>query len=307
MEPLTAGLIGAGIGSGLSGIFGGSDSSDPIPAMRPEQWQAIGKIMPPSLQKALERIELTGQPYGGTLTAGLSDIEKTGLGSLEDFLSSTPSTETPLFGLAQGELEKTLAGGEYDPIGGTYYQAFRKAVMRELRDAKDRLAAETSAADKFFGGGRIKTAGRLEESAMGDLAQVLGQLFENERTRRLSAVGPALQLATYGELAPLQRIEAALSLGARPREIEQAELTAQYQEWLRQLEDLGIPLSVVTGMALQSPDFYTEEPSDLSGSYGNLGAALAMLAASGGGGGGSPVGDYNPMAVWGAPSDYLYR
>jgi len=158
----------------------------------PKDREALAKA---SMPKALERLGRAGESYPGQLVAPLSSPEKTGIGILENYLQSPLSTQSKNYKLAQGELEKTLSGNAYDPVSGTYYQAYRNNVLREIQNAKDRLAATTSASDKYFGGGRISGESDIEQQGVNDLMQVLGSLYENERQNRLNAVSQAGQMA----------------------------------------------------------------------------------------------------------------
>lgn len=202
---------------------------------------------------ALERLRRAGEPYQGPLTAALSEFEEAGLMGLGEYLQSPIGTEGILYQSAEDEILKTLQGEAYDPASGPYYQAYRNQIMRELEEAKDRLAARASAGDKFFGGGRIATEGEMEESALGQLAVTLGGMAERERERRLGAVPRALEMTQYGEVAPVQRMATAFQFGQLPRLIEQAEMDAEYQEWIRALNDLGIALDTATGLATYQP------------------------------------------------------
>lgn len=237
-----------------------------------EQYQITGRksLYEAAEPGALSRLGRAGETYPGDLTAPLSGFEQRGLGQLGDYLDRPPASQDPLFQAGREELLKTF-GGEYDPEG-PYYQAYKTKVMQELTEAKDRLAATTSARDKFFGGGRISATGELEESAVGDLALVLGQLYERERERKLQAVPEATRLGLTEEMLPLQRIEAATTFGAIPRQIEQEGLNREYSEWQRALADLGIPLDVAQGLATYRPDYsyplYANEPGIFGGQEG---------------------------------------
>jgi len=226
---------------------------------------------------ALERIGRAGQKYPGPLVAALSEFEETGLGGLRDFLDKPLPTEGRLYTSAVDEIAKTLEG-DYDPAQSEYYKAYKTGVLRELEEAKDRVAARASAGDKFFGGGRIATEGELEESTVGNLALVLGQLAERERERKLSSVGQALALTQYGEEAPVERIKAAEIYGALPRVIEQQEMDAEYQEWLRALDDLGIALDTATGLATYTPKLITTGGGP-KGWVQDVGGAISLASA----------------------------
>ena len=226
---------------------------------------------------AMERISRAGEAYPGQLTAPMSGQEQTGMGILSNWLGGEGATESPLYGQAESELSKTLSGN-YDPATSEYYGALRNAVLRELRQAKDRLAAETSARDQYFGGGRIAETGKLEEGATNQLAITLGQLAEKERQNRLAVAQGIPAFVSGRQQTALAPIAASQQYGALPRQIEQAGMDAQYQEWLRQLNDLGIPLDIFTGLTTyQAPMAIGQSPfSQVAG----LGAQIGKIAAA---------------------------
>jgi hypothetical protein len=166
-------------------------------------------------------------------------------------------------------------GDDYDPVGGTYYEAYKTAVMRELREAKDRLAASTAArgAEQYFGGGFMKEQGNLEEGVTNTLALELGRLFENERGRRLGAVPMAQDLLGFQEQAPLQRVAASQQYGSLPFERE-------YGEYLRQMQELGIPLEVAMNLITNKNEYYQPgyEPSFYERNILPMGKAVAGVA-----------------------------
>lgn len=276
------------------GLFSKSKGVSLPPEAFPGQRKMVGTMAEAAKPGALRRIGRAGEPYKGPLVAALSEFEETGLAGLKDWLGTELPTEGVMYKSAADEILKTLSGEEYDPVHGKYYQAYRTGVMRELEEAKDRLAARASAGDKLFGGGRIATEGEMEESALGDLALVLGQLTERERERRLGAVPQALELTEYGERAPLGRVAASQMYGALPRLIEQAEMDAEYQEWMRALNDMGIALDVATGLATYSPGAVVTGGSkswvqDVAGIMGLVGGIGGLFGGGGGGGSGEPL------------------
>lgn len=264
------------------------------PLILPEQREFLKEGLETSTPGALERVQRAGEPYPGKLTAPITSHEQTGLDTLEGWLGSDMPSDDPLFGMARGEYEKTLGSDYYDPSEGQYYHAYREAVMRELQEAKDRLAAKTSARDQFYSGGRVAGEGELEETAMGDLSLILAQLSERERDRRLGAAPGALDLLGQEEMYPLQRVAGSQEFGGLEREIEQAGLDREKIEWIRQLTDSGIPLEVAMALATHKIDWsVTQEGGemwDLAGSLA-MGAGMAggigpYLSGLGGGGGG---------------------
>jgi len=273
---LAGGYLG-GMGSGGSSR-GGAGLSPLEPAWQRELRKKLGEAAEPG---ALERIKSAGEAYPGELYTPMTDTELGGVSGLEQYLASPLTTESPLYQAGRSEIEKTLSG-EYDPYEGEYYKAYKNNLMRELRDAKDRLAARTSARDQYFGGGRIKTEGRMEEGAMGDLAQVLGGLYEKERATRLATAPEAMRIAGLEERMPAERAQQALQFGAYLRNIQEAQRQAEMNEWLRQRSELGIPLEVATGMSMYKPDYYYQPPRS---GLGWLAPALTGLGMAGGFGG----------------------
>lgn len=261
-------------------IFTKKEKIKLAPEAYPGQRKQLGTLAKTAEPGATERLERAGETYPGPLMAALSEFEETGLEGLKGYLDKPLPTEGQLYTSAVDEIVKTLSGEEYDPSQGEYYQAYKTSVLRELEEAKDRLAARASAGDKFFGGGRIATEGELEESALGNMAMVLGELAEKERERRLGAVSQALGLTQYEEEASLQRIAASQQFGALPRLIEQAEMDAEYQEWIRALNDLGIALDTATGLATYQPGIVKT-----GGGLTDLGFITSALASAFGGGG----------------------
>lgn len=280
----------------MGSLFGGEKSEKP--KLLGDPWAAGARedIFGAAKGGALSRLGQAGTPYPGQLSAGLTGYQTTALGGLEQYLGGTPMGQQPLYRLGQEELTKTLQGDEYDPYQGEYYKAYRANMMRELQEAKDRLAGRTSARDQFFGGGRISEESELEQTAMGDLQQMLGQLYETERTRKLGAVPLAQSFLGFGEESQRAKIGFGLEAGDYPRQIEQAGLDREYQEYLRQLSDLGIPLDVAMGLSTYKPQYYqpTYGPSGISQMSGPLSSLGQVLGSTGGGqttgGGGQTAG-----------------
>jgi hypothetical protein len=217
-----------------------------ITSLEPKWQRQMRQTMTYAAQPgATERLARAGEAYPGQLTAPMTAPEQTSQNMLSKWLGGEGGTESPLYGMAESEMSKTL-GGEYDPAASEYYKAFRNAVMRELQQAKDRLANQFSARDRLFGGGVVSETGKLEEGGANQLATILGQLAQQERQNRLAVAQGVPAFVSGRQQAALTPIAAAQQYGALPRTVEQAGLDAQYQEWLRQLNDLGIPLDLYT-------------------------------------------------------------
>lgn len=243
---------------------------EPFPGSR-EMMGGIAKEAEPG---AFEALQMAREPPPIQKTAGMTGVEEMAYGGLQDYMTSPLPSESPLYQAGVGEYEKTLAG-DYDPVGSTYYQAYRTAVMRELQEAKDRLAASTSARDKYFGGGRIETTGELEESAMGDLAMVLGQLTERERERKLGVAPMAIEESIRGARLPAERAEIGLGLGALPRELEELGFSREHAAYLQELTNLGIPLETAIALVTSKGEFTAQQTQ---GGFWDIANVLASAA-----------------------------
>lgn len=286
----------------MGDLFGGSKSDKPV-SLEPAWQTALRKRLALAAEpKGMERIERAGEAYPGELVAPLGEHETLGLEQLGKYLKTPLPTEGGLYGAARGEVERTLGGEEYDPFKGEYYQAFQENLKRQLQEAKDRLAARTSARDAFYGGGRVAGEAELEETATGGMRQELGRLYETERVRRLGTVPMATEMLAFEERMPLGRIAATQEYGALPREWEQATLDAERMEWLRQLTELGIPLDVAMQMSTYTPAMYqpTYGPSPFAQASPGLAELFSGIGQIGGGESGGKT-DWAQLAVTAAP------
>ncbi len=268
--------------------FFGSKKTKTKPLWWPGQFSAISGLLETSLPGAKERLSLAGTPYRGDLSAPMTDIEKSGLDTLEGWMGSDLPSQDPLFGLGRQEYERTLGGDYYDPAQSQYWLAYNTALDRALQEARDRLAARTSARDAFYSGGRVAGEAELEEEAMNQRALVLAELMERERERRLGAIPGMLDFLGKEELYPLGRVAASQEYGGLEREIEQASLDRQYNEYIRQMTDLGIPLETAMMLATYKPDWTTKTSGgefwDLLNPIASLGGASGNITPTGGGG-----------------------
>jgi len=235
--------------------MGGSKSETPQllePAWQTQMRKRLAAAAEPG---AMSRLGRAGESYTGELVAGPSEYEQQGLQGLSKWLESAMPTEDALYGASKEELMKTLTGG-YDPGASPYYKAFRNNVMTELDDAKNRMRSTKAASGSLYGGSANAEERQLETRAVGNLEQTMGGIYEAERGRRLGAVPEALRMLQFEEQAPENRVRAAMSYGALPRELEQAQLQAAYQEWQRALQDQNLSLDTATGLSTYKPEYY---------------------------------------------------
>ena len=232
-------------------------------------WKELAEAAQPG---AVSRLEQAGRPYPYKLGADPTSAQQWSFGALDDWLDSPMPMDDKLWGLSRDEYEKTLGGDYYDPAEGDYYKALKTNLLRELAEAKDRLHSTTSARDQYFSSGRVAGEGELEEDAVNQLAQIVAALMEKERMTRLGSIPGAMGLMAQEELYPQGRIEGAQAYGSQERDIELQNQQIKYGEWMRQLQDLGIPLEVAMKIAESVPQkdypIYSFEPGYFGGPSG---------------------------------------
>lgn len=158
------------------------------------------------------------------------------------------ATRTPSFAeqLAFNILGKTASGAGLSPDSNPALQAQIEALLGEGVNALQ--TGVNSIRNQAFGagaGGGSREALSIGE-AVGDfsrgfttnVANLLGQNFQNERDRQLAAISPLLNV----EQSPTSRLISAKGFEAEPRELEQAELNAQINDFLRQQAERFLPL-----------------------------------------------------------------
>ncbi|KKL96959.1 hypothetical protein LCGC14_1839280 [marine sediment metagenome] len=293
-------------------FFGGNESEDPqrLEAF-PGATDILRQLGEAGLPKGLEAIGLAGGPQPGGILAPLSPFQQQGLGQIGDVLSRPLVTQSPLFQQGQQAISGALEG--FDPFKDLRFKALQTNLERELKRAKDRIAARSSAKDEFFGGGRRAEEGKVEEAALGQLATLAGQLEGQSRQLQLQAAPLAQQFATLSGEEPRSRLQDTLfGLGAAPRGFAQEDINAQNADRLRRLQELtniGLGTSLQTSMF--KPDFFTPSfgPSGFSQLAQGLGGIEGLFGETsfGGEGGDSFLGGLSPTGSSGGDIQALLQ
>ena len=218
-----------------------------------------------------------GEPYSGTLSAPMTGYENQGMDFLQKFLTkSAGPNPNPLLGLAGDELTKTFTGG-YDPSTSPFYKATRDAAMIERQDALNKQNQGLGARGKYFSSEALNENQQLNTRTTNFLNQTLTAMAEKERQNRLNAVPQAINLDTAQTKAGIAPIAAATTFGAIPREVAQADLEKQYQEFVRQREEKALPLKAATSsysnMGLKTVATQDKPEFDWGSFLGQLGGA----------------------------------
>lgn len=202
-----------------------------------------------------------GQEYTGKLTAGASEFEQRGLDEFLTGYLNQPLVSKEL-GDVRGMLNKTVTGG-FDPGTSEYYRALREEADYNRKRSIDASRADTGARNKYFSSEAINKEGDINTQYGIAVNKMLAELGNQERTRSMQAAGYSADLEDYITNAPLERAKAATSVGALPRILEQADLEALYQDFLRRQNEKQGVLSAASGVsqAQTSQSFQAYEKS----------------------------------------------
>jgi len=171
--------------------------------------------------------------YQGQLSADLTPAEKDVLARIGAYKPSE------LYNTGKEQIMSTLKG-EYNPLTSPYYKAMREQMQREGEEAVLGARQRANLYGQLSSTGMANVESRARARTANDINTLLGGMYENERARQVNAINQAL---AYEHL-PQQILQQQLLAGQYERQVQQEALDRQYQEWLRQLQALGLPLEV---------------------------------------------------------------
>ena len=219
--------------------------------------------------------------FPGDLTAGIIELETGGLAKLGEFVDS----ETPsILGEGESTLSRML---NIDPTA--IESRFRELEVPGFeRIQEERLAniREEFVGSGFMGTPRLESVARAETAFGQDLSSMLAGKFESAEDRALQALGITPAFSREIEEAPLRRAVAGIGLGGLERELEQAGIARELQEFIRTLPE-NSPLLPIILSALGISAFDTGvtpgQPSPFAGLAGGIGAGIGTAV-------GGPIG-----------------
>ena len=242
-------LLGTLAGGGVGGEEGGIQKTS---TLSPEQQELIKKLAP-YLQ---ERIGQGLPGYTGEFVAPLSEYEQMGLGQLGKYLTG-PSALTE-YGL--GQYKEALAGLSPEQTEEWYSKYIAPQEKKYWEEEVIPGVREAYVGPGTFWGTPRAEAEAGSWETFG--TQQLGRIGEAIMSERAGARG---MLPYLGEMAGLEggmpQIEAAMTYGAVPRLIQQAELSSQIQEFIRTTPELSPILNqVLQLLGIQTQAAYYQEP-----------------------------------------------
>lgn len=241
-----------------------------------------------SSKGARSRITRAGEAYSGELSAGENPYEAMAAEGLGKYLASQSPTSSSLYKNAEGAMGDIMSGN-HDVMNDPAYQGQRNILLKEMGDAEDAMASRRAAGNTLYGGGYNKEVGDLR-------AEMINQLMANSiniENNRMGQAQGAMGFLSEGEALNRNRSAAGLELGGYIREMEQQAKDREYNEWMRQLNDLGIPLDLATAMSTYKPMMGVESEARAFGAGfggGGGGGVASAPAGSVGNGGGAAQG-----------------
>ncbi len=301
------------------GIFGGDSGGVDIVDLRTPEQTRVGQQFGRFFQN---RIGTGLEGFRGNRVAGPSDLEGSGLSALEALMNS-PLPET--FGTGRTAINELLRGepsteinpeitqqyfktGIYDPL----FRSFKEDIIPEIEGAyagnywgTPRAEATTDAWVDF----EENMSSVLSNLVYADEQTRIG-LEESANDRQLAAAGLAGEFAGLEENIRTGRINAAMTMGSLPRLLMQAQLDADYNEWIRTRPEYSPVIQQALAFLGTQGLTAVVEPGQESALGGIIGAGLGIIG--GGGlsnlfGGGTPNSLEGVAPFEGLPQDLLGR
>jgi len=221
------------------------------------------RVREPYLDWLKGQIGQPGESYQGQMVAPQSTQEAQSFDFLRKYGEGDIS-QAPMQTQSKKVISDTLTN-RYDPTTSPYYQAVKAESAKNLEDVQKNIASNSAGAGRYWTGGRLKEQGEAAtQNALG-LNKVLGELALKERQNQLSVIPQALGIAQTESLEPLQKATAYQTLGALPREIEQAKNQAAYNEWLRANVEYPMQIGQMAGQTQRPPMYVNQAPSNWTG------------------------------------------
>lgn len=174
------------------------------------------------------RIGQPGPAFEGLRVAPLTPLQQVGQERAAQFAGAPIPAA---FGLAQSEFVRQLT--PQDPANTMLFKAIQEGARRNLRQNIEEISDFSGGTGRAFSGARLEQESKAVEGATINLNQILGQIALEQERQRIDAAKQLPGIAERIAGFPLQQATAAQQFGAIPQQLEQAQLDAQFQEFLR--------------------------------------------------------------------------
>ena len=168
--------------------------------------------------------------------AGLGANEQTVQNLLAKYLGTT-ATGGEAFSAGLGEIKKTLGGEFYDPRTSDFWKGFRETSAMEQEQGVSDIRRRGQLGGGLFSTGVAGEEVKYQAGKESERTMMLGSLYEKERERKTTAVNQALGYAGLEEQGAANRINVGATVGAIPREIQDRQLQAAYNQKIGQIQE----------------------------------------------------------------------
>jgi hypothetical protein len=153
------------------------------------------------------------------------------------------------------------------------------------QNTKDAIDASRRAAGSrggYFSSGAMKDEANITERSLNNLNAIVGQFVQGERNNMLNAATTAQNMDQYGNLtAPLAQVQASQTLGGLSRTLEQSDLERKYQEFLRQRDEMAMPVSAAGSLYGTNTNYglksFTGPSTEQNSTMGNILGIIGKL------------------------------
>lgn len=232
----------AGAAGGIMSMFGGKKKGGSVNMedYYPSWTKTAANTLAPWVKQYLPQFQ-PGAAYGGKMTAGATPFETSGLDILSKYMNAPNTGE--LFGAGKQQIMDTLGGRFADPNESPFIKSMIDMSKMNLTDLINQTRARRGGRGTYYTEEGLREEGDIGARSQANLDAIIGQFIQNERQNMLGAVPQATQMDEYESvLAPLKKITASQTLGSLQRTIEQADLEKKYQDFVRQRQEMAMPL-----------------------------------------------------------------
>jgi hypothetical protein len=264
-----------------------------------------GPYVTDMLGKAQAFSELPYQPYTGQLTSGPSALQTQafqGIGGLTvpTALTTAGQQAQQTFGTSQQYMPTVGTVQSYmNPYLEAVLEPQRREANRQAEIARNQMQGRMAQAGAYGGSRQAIMEAEAQRNLQTLLSDVTGKgyagAFEAAQKQRQADIdaglrGLAAQTAATQALTQagsqegeygLRGLQQQLSAGAAQRDIEQAGLTADYNQYLREIqyprEQLEFQRNMLAGLPIAAASFYQPAPSAFQSAAGGAGTTLELL------------------------------
>jgi hypothetical protein len=193
-----------------------------------------------------------GQPYGGQLVAGFSPAQQQSQSYLQNYLQSPISmsnyAQNPLFQAGAQNLYNTV-GGQYVSPNSPFTQGMNQYYMSQVYpQMQAQLNQQLARTGSLSGSGAQYQMGNLAQQGQDYLTALGAQNYQTERQNQLNAIPEAMNAAMSMQQAPAAQEQMLYQMGLPAQQQQQSQLTAAYQDYLRQQNQLQSALNPSQGL-----------------------------------------------------------